>query len=156
MASTKPIERFEGNYEPVPWSGCWLWTGTLSDTGYGRFRSVLLGPGKHYAHRVSYKKFVGPIPKRMDVLHRCDVTCCVNPDHLFLGTQADNNRDRDAKGRQVGPHGHDNGMSKLDENAVRFIRASTISAVTLAPFLGINHATISRVRRRELWKHVDG
>lgn len=80
---------------PEPMSGCWLWIGVDDgDTGYGRF-----GPRQHQAHRVSWLLYRGPIPAGLFVLHRCDVPRCVNPTHLFLGTQTDNVRDCIAKGR---------------------------------------------------------
>lgn len=74
--------------------GCWLWPGTTTRDGYGNLRGVSV-------HRVAYQTFVGPIPPRMCVCHRCDVPNCVNPAHLWLGTHADNMRDRIAKGRYV-------------------------------------------------------
>lgn len=77
-------------------NGCWDWQGSLANGGYGTaWRDCK--PLK--AHRFSYQLHLGPIPDGMDVLHRCDRPCCVNPAHLFLGTQADNNQDRHRKGR---------------------------------------------------------
>lgn len=78
---------------PEPNSGCWLWLGTTSN-GYGRIDH---GGKTLRAHRASYEEFVGPIPKGFCVLHRCDTPCCVNPEHLFLGTQQDNMSDKAAK-----------------------------------------------------------
>src|SRR4029079_1216748 len=72
--------------------GCWIWKGSIHKTrGYG-FASCGTGCG-FLAHRVSYVLFVGTIPQGMLVLHRCDVRRCVNPEHFFLGTDADNSRD---------------------------------------------------------------
>jgi hypothetical protein len=145
------FEKLKGNYELVPWSGCWIWMGALNDKGYGRFRS---SNGKLYAHRVAYDKFVAPIPHGMDVLHRCDVACCVNPAHLFLGTQADNNADRDRKGRHVALRGEKNGMSKLTPQLIGVIRASRESSVALSKRIDINASTIRKIRRGELWRTV--
>ncbi len=77
---------------------CWFWTGMKSPKGYGKFWT-----GKKFerAHRFSYTLNVGTIPLGMLVLHHCDNPCCVNPIHLFVGTHADNTRDKMAKGRQA-------------------------------------------------------
>lgn len=89
------IHRF---WERVDMSGdCWLWTGTLGRKGYGRVPNYPMSPWA--AHRVAYMLAVGPIPGDLLVLHRCDNPPCVRPDHLFLGTNADNMRDMRAKGR---------------------------------------------------------
>ena len=83
---------------PIPECGCWLWTGSIAGTGYGDFRM-----GRHYlAHRAAYEAFVGPIPKGMHVLHKCDVRSCVNPNHLFVGTNQENIIDSVRKGRRKG------------------------------------------------------
>lgn len=79
---------------PEPNSGCHLWLG--NGRKYGRV--TLAGQGM-YAHRLAWQFAHGPIPEGMMVLHRCDVGLCVNPDHLFLGTQTDNMRDMVSKGR---------------------------------------------------------
>src|SRR5581483_3017144 len=92
-------ERFERNVIRLPdLPGCWLWIGErIGEWNYG---GILIGPKPYkYAHRVSYEMFVGLIPAKMQVLHRCDVGPCVNPAHLFLGTQRDNIRDLHAKRR---------------------------------------------------------
>lgn len=80
-------------------TGCWLWDGAADK--FGRGKSTKLGNSSKpdTAPRVSWERFVGPIPKGMHVLHKCDVPACINPDHLFLGTHADNMNDRVSKGR---------------------------------------------------------
>lgn len=84
-------------------SGCWLWTGYCIPQGYGRL-SVNNKPT--LAHRAMYKLHKGDIPSDLQVLHKCDVRNCLNPDHLFLGTVQDNMADKVAKGRQVRGEAH--------------------------------------------------
>jgi hypothetical protein len=82
---------------PEPNTGCWLWTGSVIEDGYGRLkghtRALVL------AHRFAWEATFGPIPDGFQVLHECDTPPCINPDHLFLGTHTDNMRDMSAKGR---------------------------------------------------------
>lgn len=92
-------QRFEAKYEPIPECGCWLWTAAENEKGYGVIGVGGRGTGKRYAHRVSYELHVGPVPDGMCVLHKCDTPLCVNPDHLFLGTVADNVNDMTFKDR---------------------------------------------------------
>ncbi len=88
-------ERFEAKVRVTP--GCWLWTASAKPGGYGQ---ILVGRVPAYAHRVSYELYVGEIPEGMVVRHKCDVRLCVNPDHLELGTQADNVMDCIKRGRR--------------------------------------------------------
>ena len=85
--------------QPEPMTGCHLWIGGADPDGYGVISRQGRRGKQERAHRVAYELFVGPIPDGICVLHRCDTPACVNPEHLFLGTNLDNVRDRDAKGR---------------------------------------------------------
>ena len=102
-------ERFMERVQPEPNSGCWLWTGGVAGNGYGYLSLGRRSEGMEYAHRVSYRIHVGMIPNHKMVLHKCDVPNCVNPDHLFLGTQFDNMQDCSKKERH--------GSQKRRENA---------------------------------------
>jgi hypothetical protein len=84
--------------------GCHEWTASTNRGGYGTLR---VGDKAWKAHRLAYRRKVGPIPRGMHVLHRCDNPPCINPDHLWIGTHTDNMRDRSAKGRWKGNKKHD-------------------------------------------------
>jgi hypothetical protein len=87
--SQKRAALFEKKYIPEPNSGCWLWTGALTGTGYGQF---WIGDRTTVAHRFSYELLVGPIPRGRDLDHKCRIRCCVNPAHLEPVTRAENMR----------------------------------------------------------------
>jgi len=91
--------RFDALYEPVPWSGCWIWMGSTNNRGYG-WISVR---GPQLAHRVSYMARHGTDLSGKVAMHICDTPACVNPDHIVAGTQMDNMRDMAAKGRNRTP-----------------------------------------------------
>jgi hypothetical protein len=77
--------------------GCWEWTGTLQAVGYGKVSPWL--DKNRSAHRAMFSLVVAPIPPKMYVLHTCDNRKCINPEHLWLGTHSDNQKDKVAKGR---------------------------------------------------------
>lgn len=95
-------EEFEELVDRLPWSGCWIWRRAVTDgrNSYGLFKRM----GKKYkAHRYAYELYKGPVPKTLLVCHKCDIPSCVNPDHLFVGTYADNAKDCASKGRTAKP-----------------------------------------------------
>lgn len=94
--------RFMEQVSPEPNSGCWLWTGPVQVSGHAQFCTGGHQGKKVMAYRFSYERFVAPIPDGLFVCHRCDVPQCVNPDHMFLGSQKDNMRDAKLKGRAKG------------------------------------------------------
>jgi hypothetical protein len=140
-------------YAKVDTTGdCWVWTGQKIPSGYGRFT---MQGRRHMAHRAAYTLFVGNIPDGMDVLHRCDNPPCCNPDHLFLGTDADNTYDKLMKGRMA--RGEGIGMAKLSELDVQDLRqlhASGMSFARLAPLYGVDSTTVRRAVLRIAWRHV--
>jgi len=79
-------------------SGCWIWTGAPCTKG--KYGHLNIGGKYKRAHRIAYELFIGPIPKKLHVLHNCDTPLCVNPDHLFVGTQYENLADMTNKGRR--------------------------------------------------------
>lgn len=141
------------NYMPVPESGCWLWLGGTTPNGYGRASTAR---AHVVAHRVFYAYHKGPIPDGLQVCHKCDTRLCVNPDHLFLGTQSDNANDMYRKGRGNDCFGERNGIAKLTEAQVLEILASPdLSGAAFARRYGVHPTTIHRARRGEYWKHLN-
>lgn len=130
--------------------GCWEWRGHTC-LGYGHFKTDGLD---RKAHRVSFEFHHGTIPDGLKVLHRCDNTRCVNPAHLFLGTQADNIRDMVTKGRQRGAVGARNHRAKLTDVDVVAIRQSTERTIDVARRLCVSRGLVSMIRTRAIWRHV--
>lgn len=108
------VARFEAKINKT--DSCWLWTAAKYVDGYGAFR--LRDPRRQErAHRVAWQIYHGPIPSGQHVLHRCDVRECVNPEHLWLGTNLDNIRDRQRKGRGlVGDRNHQRQKTHCPQN----------------------------------------
>jgi hypothetical protein len=143
-----PADTIEMLSVPEPNSGCWLWLGSVNKAGYGR-----LGKDKRerQAHRLSYSVHRGEIPKGVLVLHRCDVRCCVNPSHLFLGSHADNAIDRESKGRGFSMHGAEHPKAKLSWDAANSIRQSHETSSALARKFGVSHKAVRLVRSGKTW-----
>lgn len=132
---------------------CWLWTRAKNTQGYG----ILQVDGSALrAHRVAWELRNGPIPGGLRVCHHCDVRLCVRPDHLFLGTDADNAADRDAKGRcrAVGVFGEKNGIAKLTDGDVLEIRAAPRGGRRVAAAYGVSKTTVTAIRAGKYWKHL--
>lgn len=144
---------------------CWIWTGERSKFGHGRF---LYNSVRVSAHRFAYETFVGPIPSGLLVCHKCDVPSCVNPDHLFTGTQKDNIQDCVKKGRWVqaklkAQHPEWCARGEAAGNAVlKTEQALTILSMlrcgvtlkTVSEAFGITQATASQIRSGKTWKHI--
>lgn len=143
-------------------TGCLEWDGgSANPAGYAKLWD---GTKAVYVHRLAYQLFVGPIPDGMDVLHHCDTPGCIEPTDLWLGTQADNNRDREIKdrggawrmrGRKRGPspqRGAAHPLSKIDENTARAILAEPHAMGTdLAKRYGISASSVYSMRKGKLW-----
>ena len=144
---------------PIPiFDGCWIWMLSIIQDGYGRMQ---VGSKKILAHRLSYEAFVGKIPEGILVLHRCDVPSCINPSHLFLGTDRTNSNDKVAKGRHArGPlhsvwsRGEKQHAAKLNPEKIRLIRADMRSQSAIAKDFGVTQTIISAIKRGKTWKHV--
>lgn len=161
---TLPIKtKFEARVSPEPMSGCWLWDGHYYANGYGYFSNSRSERGS--AHRFSWKLYRGEIPEGSLVCHRCDNRACVNPDHLFLGTHADNLADASQKGRlkhkpsrKISVHrGERHWAAKLTPNQVLEIRQLPRSELKKAPMkYGVSLGTIYnlRCRTKNLWSEL--
>lgn len=150
MAPLDVNRRFDEKYIPEPNSGCWLWTAYVCPRGYGS-----ISPSHHTivsAHRFSYERYVGPIPPGLHVCHKCDVPSCVNPDHLFVGTNAENRADSVRKGRAA--RGERHGAARLTEADVLAIRRSDKTLREIAAEYGIARFTAWRVVHGRSWRHV--
>ncbi len=130
-------------------SACWTWTGSLGGSRYGVFK---LNGKLIKAHRASWVFSGQTIPDGMKVLHRCDNPVCVNPDHLFIGTQCDNILDMENKGRGRHPSGVDHSNAKLSATSVEFIRNSGDSMADLARKFGVSRQAVFKVKRNITWR----
>ncbi len=152
MIDAKRIARF---WAKVEWqrNGCWLWVGAKDGCGYGLFG--IAASRCERAHRFSYRLAHGFIPDDKCVLHRCDTPACVRPDHLFLGTLADNMRDRNEKLRQA--RGTRNGRAILTAAQVleiRDARASGEQLTSIASRFGVAPETVGGIANGRSWRHV--
>ena len=129
---------------------CWIWKGKeITNTGIARME---IQGRRISVHRAAYEFFIGSIPGGLSVLHHCDQPLCVNPAHLFVGTQADNIADAVAKGRN--PQGERHGMAKLTADDVRQIRASHLHKPILAAIFGVHPGHIKSIRSRRVWRDL--
>lgn len=128
--------RFTQSYEQT--NSCWNWTGSLDRYGYGKFK---IGQHTYKAHRYSYQQYYGDFDEKLHVLHRCDNPCCVNPNHLFLGTNRDNVADRTAKNR------HGVATRRLTESEKQSIcfESQKFSTRRLADQYNVHISTIRRI-----------
>jgi hypothetical protein len=158
MAANKPrplaerVTYFRLTADP---SACWIWPGTKNQKsgGYGTVWDYSQRPRrKVYAHRAVWELIHGPVPDGLFCCHVCDVPSCFNPNHIFLGTKAENNVDMRHKHRHsYGAHHY---AARLTEGQVRAILSSSRSAYAEAKRYGVATATIQDVRLRRTWKHI--
>lgn len=142
-------ERLELLSEKITESGCQIWTYGVNKAGYGRLgvdNKVFL------AHRLSYELAYGEIPKGMLVCHKCDTPACINPTHLFLGTNNDNMQDKVKKGRQL--RGEKSPVSILTDEQVIAIRLDKRKQSDIAKDYGVSKSQIGLIHRNEQWTHL--
>lgn len=141
-------QRFEAKFRVTP--GCWIWTAATRN-GYGAIKYA----GKMLrAHRSAYELYSGTIPDGLLVRHECDNRLCVNPDHLLLGSHANNMQDMVDRGRTPNRKGANNGQSKLTNEQVLAIRSDARSQRKIAMDYGIDHTTVCDIKREKSWQHI--
>lgn len=149
------IQRFWKYVDIKGKNDCWPWIGhKRGPAGYGGFK--MYKEKEKYAHRISFEIFTGKkIPEGMCVLHSCDNPLCVNPAHLWIGTQLENIKDRESKGRGGLHKGEANGRSKLTRKDVENIRimyaTGNYTQETLGKLFGVAKVTIGLITRRKIW-----
>jgi hypothetical protein len=152
--------RFRRYMKPDPETGCINWTGAHSGPPTNRRAMFWYDRRNHCASRVIWTAYHGMIPEGMCVCHTCDNPSCVNVEHLWLGTLADNNHDKAVKGRAPGMSGSDNPLSVLTEETVLRIREEYATGKTTCKALGAQYgvakATISLICSGKTWPHVGG
>lgn len=157
------IDRVMGRIVRIPWSGCWIFMGALNDAGYGIVGKGGRGAGNDRAHRITYQYFIGQIPDGLFVCHHCDQPACCNPDHLFLGTPADNMRDCRTKGRASNPPRNPHVVGEVHPGAkltaakvieMRSLRAQGWTESALADRYGVHPVSVHKIVHRLRWRHV--
>jgi hypothetical protein len=132
-------------------NGCWEWQKIALCDRYG---NIWAYGKREKAHRFAYSLYKGEIPKGLNVLHTCDNTKCVNPAHLFIGTQKDNIDDMYKKGRDNNVYGERVHTAKLNVENVISIRKDTRSGAVIAKEYGVSSVLICAIKRRAVWKQV--
>lgn len=150
------IDRFEKNFIKED-NSCWLWSSAKIKTGYGIFYKDRKNKAI-YAHRFSFELYKGPIVGNNKICHSCDNPSCVNPEHLWQGSQKDNLQDMYKKKRNNQPRGATCSSSKLTEKDVLFIREqkrlNTSTQKELSVKFGVAESTISRLLNGEHWRSI--
>lgn len=156
--TNEQISRFLSHVALGKSEDCWEWTGFTKWNGYGE---VCIHYKKYTAHRIAWVIAKGGIPDGMVVCHTCDNRKCVNPNHLFLGTQADNLADMRSKGRYRPPNrrtGVDHPMAKLTNKDVLEIRDKykpfQVTSRMLAEEYGVSITQIKYIIQRKYWNHI--
>lgn len=152
---TPIIQRLMNNIYKNPKNGCWEWLGYKMRFGHGKigYRDKV-----YLTHRLSYEIYIGPIPKNMNVCHKCDNPSCINPDHLFLGTQLENIEDCVKKNRHFvipAMNGENNPLAKLTNqqaNEIRIRLNNGERGIDLAKCYNVSAHIVSRIRKNKTYK----
>jgi len=158
-----PVERYSMAYRlerdtaPCPVTNCLLWTKYTGAYGYGHTCKLVDGKWKNVkAHRAAYEERFGPVPDGLCVCHKCDTPAGCNPEHLFLGTHAENMQDMKQKKRAVGHAGQSHPRTKLKDSDIPTIREliKTESCVAVAERYGVKKHVIHDISRGRHWSHI--
>ena len=151
--NSEQIGRFWSKVAIKEFSDCWEWLGSKKVSGYGQ---LMLNYYNFYSHRISWQIHNGPIPKGLFVLHKCDNPSCVNPKHLFLGTQLDNMRDRNKKGRA--PLGEKSNCNVLTNEKVLKIKQlyqkENKKQGEIAKLFNVSPQLIWNIIHQKTWKYI--
>lgn len=155
LSPERLVERFWAKVDQGA-DGCWEWRGVRQRNGYGQ---LSVAGRNALAHRVAWELSNGPIPAGLWVLHKCDNRPCVRPDHLYLGTVHENQRDTyqrhptlAQKLMSAHPKGEAHPSAKLDAETVKYIRTSNQSLRELSRQLGLAYSTIREARIGKTWR----
>jgi hypothetical protein len=141
-------ERFWEKVDICGEDECWNWLASKTTTGnYGQF-------GSTRAHRIAWILTNGDIPRGLCVCHKCDNRICCNPKHLFLGTIADNNADRNRKRRQAKGYSMPHKLTEEKVLEIRELCEKRISRRKIAKIYNVCHGTINAIYSRRKWRHV--
>lgn len=159
-----PIQRLLADSIEEPNTGCWIWLGARNKQGYGQiglWDSAAQRRTHWTTHRLAFETWVGPIPDGMSVCHRCDNPPCINPKHLFAGTNADNMADRSAKGRVARQHGAAHGLVRYPVEKILAIRAALEGTggkkqKDIAARFSVGQSHVSRIWLGNTWRNVLG
>ena len=145
------FSRYADRIEPVPFSGCWIWTGSCTPKGYG---TINRGGLTLLAHRCAYAAVHGS-PDGLVIRHSCDTPCCVNPDHLTGGTYAENTADMVLRGRLNPPSGERSHTAKTNWGAVQMIRTFAGEGASrrwLSHVFDLHYNTVSAIVAGRTWR----
>lgn len=156
MYSRKQIDRFWSHVEKAGPNDCWLWKRSKHNKGYGQVGFGVNGKVEmHKAHKVAWEITHNRlIPKGVHGLHTCDTRACCNPHHVFLGSNADNMADRDAKGRQA--RGERHGAAKISDDQARLVkyRLGGLKISEIAKLIGVSYHLVYGIREGRTWAHI--
>lgn len=146
------FDHFSAWIVPISDSGCWIWIGTTTSSGYGE---VKFRGRKGPAHRMAYMASKGDVPSDIMVRHACDIPCCVNPAHLSIGSQLENMADMCSRNRQSrGEHRPKAKLTSTDVIEIRRLIRLGASQSHIAEQFGVSQPRISKINTGKIWSHV--